>query len=69
MCTVSMVYDFARTIPQEQWTRPQFGEFQDLIRRLDEIDRKLGLADCADPEKAKFLESIEKRLKAIEDQL
>ena len=66
MCTVSMIHDWAKNIPDPQWTRPMFNEYNELIRRLDEIDKKLGLANCEDPEKAAFIKRIEKRLNKLE---
>ena len=68
MCTVSMVYDFAHKLPPQVWNPVIYNDFSELIRKLDEIDRKLGLPDCHDPKKAEFMKSVEERLKRLEDQ-
>lgn len=44
-------------------------EYQEIIRQLKEIDRKLGNPDCETEEKTEFLKNIEKRLKALEDRI
>ena len=65
MCTYSMVHDWAQTIPLDTWTRPLFSEYQELIRRLEEIDKKLNLPEC-NPNKGEFIKEIEKRLDRLE---
>jgi hypothetical protein len=68
MCAVSVVLDYGReNIPPYQWTRPAFDEFKEVIRRLEALDEKLDQPDCEDPEKAKWMEEVERRLKALEE--
>ena len=78
MCAVSMVYkhygqratqplQWPPALPQTlPWTPEVFNELKEVIRRLDEIDKKLGLEHCEDPKKAKWIKAIEKRLKKLE---
>lgn len=66
MCMVSMILDTARQVPMQQWTPPLWADLREVIRRLDEIDRKLGQPDCHDPEKAKWMQTVERRLKRLE---
>lgn len=69
MCTYSMVHEFMHQhIPDDWWTRPRLNEYEELIRRLKEIDDKLGLPDC-NPNKGEFLEEIRRRLDAIEKKI
>ncbi len=67
MCAVSVIHDYMRmnTAPQD-WTRPAFNEFHEVIRRLDLLDQKLGQRDCHDPEKATWMEEVERRLQKLE---
>jgi len=80
MCAVSMVYDrfgtggpnpppyvWPQTLPSTlPWTPDAFAELKEIIKRLDALDKKLGLAECEDPKKAKWMATIEKRLKKLE---
>lgn len=67
MCSVSAIMDYGRTrIQPEQWTRPAWDEFKEIIKRLDALDEKLDQPDCEDPAKAAWMRSIEARLAALE---
>ena len=83
MCAVSMIFDYyrqpttnpAQPIPWPSgvpdtlpWTNDTFKELKDIIKRLDELDKKLGLEHCEDPKKAKWMKKIEKRLRQLEHQ-
>ena len=48
------------------WDREAFDMLKDIMARLDKLDKKLGLEECEDPEKTKWMKGIEKRLKALE---
>lgn len=64
-----MVQQWSGTyIPNTYWTPANFSEYQEIIRLLTELDRKLGLANCEDPAKAAWMENIEKRMKKLEKQ-
>lgn len=67
MCMVSVIQDYGRTrIDPTTWTQPVFNEYQEILRRLGELDKKLGEPDCEDPEKATWMKAIEDRLAALE---
>jgi hypothetical protein len=67
MCSVSATHDyFARHVPIQQWTRPMFNEYQEIIRRLGELDKKLNQPDCEDAHKAEWTRRVEERLAALE---
>ena len=52
--------------PTLPWTREAVDEFKEIIKRLDALDKKLGLEHCEDPKKAEWMQAIEARLKALE---
>jgi len=52
--------------PTLPWTPELLEELKKVMKRLDEIDKKLGLEHCEDPNKAKWMKAIEKRLKKVE---
>ena len=67
MCATSAIYDYGRQhFPVNQWTRPVFNDFQEIIRRLDKLDAHFNQADCVDPEKAAWTQAVEERLAALE---
>lgn len=69
MCVISVVHDFtAKWIPVETWTPNMLSEYEEILRRLEEIDKKLNLPEC-NPDKARFLEQIRERLDSIEEKI
>ena len=67
MCAVSMIFDNYRQNTQPaQWTWPMVNDFTEIIKRLDELDKKLGIQECHDPAKAEWLKAIEERLAKLE---
>lgn len=66
MCMISVVTQAGMDIPLSNWTPSSFSEFQEILKRLDALDRKLGLSDCEDPAKALWMKSVESRLRALE---
>jgi len=66
MCMVSVVMDYGRRVQPNTWTPQSFGDFQEIIRRLDLLDKKLGEPECHDPQKATWMAEIERRLAALE---
>jgi len=54
-------------VPQRDWTRPAWTEYQEVLRRLEALDAKLGQPHCDDPAKAAWMQEIEKRLAALEN--
>ena len=67
MCMVSMVMDTAAKFPAAGWTLDTWQLFNQVLRRLDELDRKLGQPDCHDPRKAEWMRSVEERLRCLEE--
>lgn len=71
MCSVSAVHDFMHQNhpPTDPWwSRPKLEGYEEIIRRLQEIDDKLKLEAC-DPEKARFIQEVRDRLDRIEKQV
>lgn len=66
MCAVSMIHDWAQALPMQSWNPITYQHYLDLIRRIEELDRKVGQPDCEDPAKAAFLKSIGDRLSNLE---
>jgi hypothetical protein len=59
MCTVSVITDYGRSIPLDQWTPVRLEEFKRLVERAKAFDAIANQPDCEDPEKAKWLEVVE----------
>lgn len=68
MCVVSNMIDTAREQwpPIQTWPAPVPQEMQEIIRRLADIDRKLGAKDCYDPKKEQFLKDLSDRVAKLE---
>lgn len=49
------------------WTRDALADLKEILKRLDTLDKKLGLEHCEDPKKAEWMQQIEERLKRLED--
>ena len=59
MCSVSMVMDWAQTVPRPLWQQPSFPEqLEDILRRAREYDRITGQPDCELDEKRQALKKI-----------
>lgn len=68
MCVVSAMVDYGRTyIPLTTWTQDTYSEFQEILLRLEELDRKLEQPDCHDPKKAEWMKEVEERLNRLEN--
>lgn len=67
MCMVSVVFDYGRTVPPTSWTPDTWSQYQEILRKIEELDKKLGEPECHDPEKATWMKDIEDRLKALEE--
>lgn len=66
MCMVSAVMDYGKQIPQHQWTLGTFADYQEVLRRLEALDKKLDQPDCHGPAKALWMKEVEARLSALE---
>jgi len=68
MCSVSVIQDYMRErVAPSDWTRPVWSEYQEVLRRLEALDAKLGQPHCEDRAKAAWMQEIEKRLAALEN--
>lgn len=52
--------------PALPWTHDALADFKEILKRLDALDKKLGLEHCEDPKKAEWMAEIERRLVALE---
>jgi len=64
MCFVSLVTScFPNQVPPfhqlENWPKEQVLDLAEVLRRLDRIDKALGLRDCKDESKEKFLKELD----------
>jgi len=48
------------------WTREQYEEAMDILRRIKEMEDRLGGCPCEEPGKLDFLKAIEERLTRLE---
>jgi hypothetical protein len=67
MCMVSVVSVAGSSIPVDTWTRPAFSEYQEILKRIADLDAKLGQPDCVDPAKEAWMREVEKRLAQLEN--
>ena len=68
MCMVSVMSVAGSAISVDTWTRPAFNEYQEILRRIADLDAKLGQPDCVDPAKEAWMREVEQRLSALEAQ-
>lgn len=66
MCMVSVMSVAGGSVPLHDWTRPAFNEFQEILKRIDKLDTKLGQPDCVDPAKEAWMREVEERLSKLE---
>lgn len=70
MCVVSNMIDSAGKqwppFNSGNWNLPTLTEFQQIINKLAEIDRKLGAKDCYDPKKDEVIAQLQARIKELE---
>ncbi len=66
MCTVSVVYDFGRSLPLDVWTPQRWVDFQHLLKVAYQADIEMNQPDCHDPEKAKWVSAVETKLNETE---
>lgn len=76
MCVVSMVHEHYQTWPSPftpaaptfppplhpDWTWERWNEYQELLRKAAEYDKRVGQPDCPDPNKEAMMQEIERRL-------
>lgn len=69
MCVMSMIMEYLPKVPMDQWTIEKYDYLQDLLRRVEKLDKMLEQPDCVDPKKEEILKKIEERLASIEKKL
>lgn len=72
MCVVSMVVEGLQQqypVPVQFWPPPTVLEVSDILKRLDAIDKKLGLRDCDDADKIVWRKQLDERVKALEREM
>lgn len=62
MCTVSAIYDYGRKMDMNSWDYEALEEFKKLLEAAKKFDEKTGQPDCEDPEKAKWIEIVERKV-------
>lgn len=65
MCSVSVIYDMFKPLPDSWYTKERIDLFRNMVADARQFDILTGQPDCEDPEKAK----VEERINAIEEQL
>lgn len=70
MCAVSaLTGQFQQMYPQpSQFPSFIYPDFSEIVRLLKTIDERLGLKDCQDAEKAKWMQALDERMKKLESQ-
>jgi sugar phosphate isomerase/epimerase len=71
MCMVSMVVD---QLPKQwgqidQWPYQQTVDVREVLKKLAEIDEKLGAKDCYEPKKDEVIKQLQARIKELEEGL
>jgi hypothetical protein len=55
--------------PLPEWTREQYDQFVDILRRVKEMEEKLGGCPCEDASKMDFLKTVKDRLDALDSKV
>jgi hypothetical protein len=63
MCTVSVIFDYGKQMPQQFWTQESFDQYMALLKAAKHFDDASGQPDCEDPTKTQWIEDIKTRLK------
>jgi hypothetical protein len=48
------------------WNEESLKLLRDVMQKMKELDEKLGLKDCEDPNKAEWMKEIENRVRKLE---
>lgn len=49
-----------------QWPYQQAVDMAEILKRLDGLDKKLGVKDCFDPTKDEFIQKLKERIESLE---
>lgn len=68
MCSVSMITNnFDKQYPPiNQWPYQQAVDLSEVLKKLDDIDKKMGAKDCNETGKEAFFKALEDRIAALE---
>ena len=67
MCAVSAMHDYFRTqVPVDAWTPNLFGQYQEIIHRLESLDVAFKQPDCVEADKEAWMREVRERLAALE---
>lgn len=61
-----MITGYGMRYPDPHWTPANWPDFNELIRKAGEYDKKHGEPDCIDPEKDAWMKRIEARIAELE---
>jgi uncharacterized protein (DUF3084 family) len=67
MCAVSVILDYGRQMPMDNWNHQKWRDFQTLKQQAEEFDSKTDQPDCEDPAKAEWMREVEERLARLEN--
>lgn len=70
MCSVSVIYDMFKPMPDDWYNRERIDLFRRMVSDARLLDKESGQPDCEDPEKAKVesrINEIEKKIDEEED--
>jgi len=70
MCSVSVIYDMLKPMPDDWYNRERIDLFRRMVADARLLDQESGQPDCEDPEKAKVesrINEIEKKIDEEED--
>jgi|HubBroStandDraft_5_1064220.scaffolds.fasta_scaffold378542_2 hypothetical protein len=68
MCVMSVMIESAKEQwpPVRQWPYQQAVDMAEILKRLDGLDKKLGVKDCFDPTKDEFIQKLKERIESLE---
>lgn len=69
MCVYCMIADWGKEFAppdRYQWTRPMLDQFEELLKRVKELEDKVDPCPCPDESKMDFLKEIRDKLDEIE---
>lgn len=65
MCAVSMIHDQFHQYPKEWWDNDKLDLFKELVKKMEEYDKRIGQPDCVDPVKEQHIREVEEYLRKL----